>query len=83
MKSAADGHGILPGLETALLPCAYPGAIPARFQKAPPRTAHLDMLAIVASSRQLDTPECDGALQRYLDGCLLHAILPIEGRVAR
>lgn len=41
------------------------------------------MLAIVASSRQLYAPECDGALQRHLDGGLLHAILPIESCVAR
>ena len=85
MKSAPDGHGILPGLETG--PAAHAPrlllAIPARLQDALPGTAHLDVLAIVASSRQLDAPECDGALQRHLDGCLLHAIFPIEGRVAR
>lgn len=44
--------------------------------------AHLDVLAIMASSRQLDAPECDGALQGHLDGRLLHAVLPIESRVA-
>lgn len=40
------------------------------------------MLAVMASSRQLDAPKRDGTLQRHLDGRLLHAVLPIEGRVA-
>lgn len=74
-------------LRQALLPPLPIPTIPASLQVAPHQaapagTTHLDMLAVMASSRQLDAPECDRALQGHLDGCLLHTILPIEGRVA-
>lgn len=44
---------------------------------------YLNVLAVVASGRQLDSPEGDGTLERHLDGRLLHAVLAVEARVAR
>lgn len=70
---AANGHDVL----------CHPSIPCTRLRGALPGIAHLNMLAIVASSRQLYAPECDGALQRHLDGCLLHTILPVESCVAR
>lgn len=84
---AADGHNVLRAAAGPVGPSACPLSLcqlcAACVRAALAGTAHLHMLAVVASSRQLYAPECDGALQRHLDGCLLHAILTVEGCVAR
>lgn len=45
-------------------------------------TTHLYVAAVMAPGRELDPAEGDGALQGHLDGRLLHAVLPTEGRAA-
>lgn len=76
VKAAADGQFILKGqlrASVSLQPQLW--ALGVGTSKA-----HLDVLAVVATGRQLDASECDGALQRNLDGRLLHAVLSIETR---
>lgn len=41
------------------------------------------MFAVVTSRRKLYSSEGDRTLERDLDGGLLHAVLPIQRRVAR
>lgn len=45
-------------------------------------TTHLYVATVMASGRELDPAEGDGALEGHLDGRLLHPILSVEPRGA-
>lgn len=48
----------------------------------PAVTTHLYMATVMASGRELDPAEGDGALEGHLDGCLLHPVLSVGPRGA-
>ncbi len=48
-----------------------------------PCSAHLNVFAVMASCWKLYTPESDWTFEGNLNGRLLHAVLPVERRVAR
>lgn len=54
-----------------------------KFWQSSAVATYLNVATVMASGRELDPAEGDGALERHLDGRLLHAILSVGPRGAR
>lgn len=70
------------GLQACTTPSSFK-IILRHWIPAKPWTTYLDVATVVASGRELDSAEGDGALQGHLDSCLLYPILSVGPRGAR